>query len=130
MPAGFEATDFSVTEQGGVLTISLGAPSTEHDDFYLVLQSKDSYSAEDGRFGFDQPHLEYCGQGWSWYGHIESFQLLRDRVLIQMNEAAARRMQNDGALHVRFNLDEEQFERLRAALERTFKNVQYFRADA
>ncbi len=128
MPVGFEATDFSVTEEDGVLMTALGAPSTEGDDFYLMLQSKDSYSAEDRRFGFDQPYLEYCRQGWSWYGHIESFALLRDRVLIQMNGVAAQRMQNDGALEIRFNLDEERFDRLRVALERTFRNVAYFRA--
>ena len=128
MSVGFDATDFSVTEEDGVLITALGAPSTDEDDFYLVLQSRDTCSAEDRRFGSDQPYLEYCGQGWSWYGHIESFELRRDRVLIQMDHTAAQRMRNDGAIEITFQLDEEQFDRLRAALERTFKNAEYYRA--
>ena len=126
MPTGFVATQFSVIEEHGVLVTSLGAPSTEDDDFYLMLQHTESRTEQDVRFGMDKPYIEYCGQGWSWYGHIERFELFPNRVVVRMNEAAAAHMQNDGVISVEFQLEEHQFARLRQALERTFHGCPYF----
>jgi len=126
MSSGFTATDFGVVEENGVLVTGLGAPSTEDRDFYLTLQHKDKHSESDASFGWDKPYIEYCGQGWSWYGHIESFELFRDHVVVQMDSEAAARMQDDGHIEVRFDLGEEEFSKLRRALERTFKGVSYF----
>jgi len=126
MPTGFVATEFSVTEEHGVLVIALGAASTEEDDFYLMLQHSDHHTEQDARFGMNLPYIEYCGQGWSWYGHIEQFELQRDRVKVQMNSAAASHMGNDGLIEVEFALGESEFSRLRAALERTFRDQAYF----
>ena len=96
MSSGFTATDFGVVEENGVLVTGLGAPSTEDRDFYLTLQHKDKHSESDVSFGWDKPYIEYCGQGWSWYGHIESFELFRDHVVVQMDsEAAARPLCQD-----------------------------------
>jgi Immunity protein 10 len=126
MPTGFVADQMSVTEEHGVLVVALGAPSTEEEDFYLMLQHKDEYDEQDVNFGMNEPYIEYCGQGWSWYGHIDQFELLRDRVKVQMNETAASRMGNDGHIEVQFSLGEQEFGRLRAALRRTFYGRAFF----
>jgi Immunity protein 10 len=126
MTIGFDATQLSVSEGSGVLVIVLSAPSTDDEDFYLMLQRKDTDTEQDRAFGTDKPYLEYCGQGWSWYGHIEGFELMRDRVFVRMDAVAASRMQNDGSLEVGFQFDEAQFERLRVALERTFRDAAYY----
>ena len=59
MPTGFVATEFSVTEEHGVLVTALGAASTEEDDFYLMLQHTDHHTEQDVRFGMDLPYIEY-----------------------------------------------------------------------
>ncbi len=126
MATGFLATKFSVTEERGVLVTALGADSTEDDDFYLMLQHKDRYTEQDIELGMDQPYIEYCGQGWSWYGHIQSFQLHRDCVVVQLDMEAASHMKNDGAINVGFKLDNGEFNQLRQALRRTFRDRHYF----
>lgn len=126
MSSGFVATEFSVVWQDGVLITILGAPSTEEDDFYLVLQHKEEHNEQDVRFGLNLPYIEYCGQGWSWYGHILDFTLHRDRVNVQMDAEAADRMQNDGHLHVQFSLSDSEFQELRSALQKTFAGHAYF----
>lgn len=126
MSTGFFATEFSITEERGVLVTALGTPSTEEDDFYLMLQHADHHTKQDVRLGMNQPYIEYCGQGWSRYGHIEHFELLRDRVKVQMNSAAASHMGNDGLIEIEFALSDFDFACLRAALERTFHHQAYF----
>lgn len=126
MATGFLATKFSVTEEHGVLVTALGAESTEDDDFYLMLQHKDHYTEQDRALGMDQPYIEYCGQGWSWYGHIQSFQLHRDCVVVQLDMEAASHMKNDGAINVGFKLDDGEFNQLRQTLRRTFRDRHYF----
>jgi len=130
MPVGFVATDFSVKDENGVLVTALGAPSTEEDDFYLMLQHKHVHDEQDRRFGMDKPYIEYCGQGWSWYGHVISFRLQRDRVQVVMDHEAASHMGNDGRIEVVFNLVDEQFLALRSALQKTFVGCSYYADEA
>lgn len=128
MPTGFVANAVSAAEDDdGLLIVTFGAPSIEDEDFYLMLQHLDEYDEQDVALGMDQPYIEYCGQGWSWYGHIVSFALYRDRVDVQMDAHAAQEMDNDGRIEVRFDLAEPQFQALRAALQRTFAVRTYFR---
>ncbi len=126
VPTGFFADACSVADDNGLLIVSLGAPSTEDDDFYLMLQHKYACDAQDVALGLDLPYIEYCGQGWSWYGHILSFDLHRDHVSVQMDAQAAQEMGNDGLLEVRFDLAEAPFHALRLALQRTFAGRTYF----
>lgn len=106
----------------GLLIVTFGAPSTEGEDFYLMLQHQDEYDEQDAELGMDQPCIEYCGQGWSWYAHILSFDLHRDHVRVQMDAPAAQEMDNDGLLEVRFDLAQAQLH----ALQRTFVGRSYF----
>lgn len=126
MPTGFSATQFAVTEENEVLVIALGTSCTEEDDYYLLLQHKDEHTEQDTRFGMDKPYIEYCGQGWSWYGHIERFELYRDRVVVSMDSSAAAQMRNDGIIEVSFSLPDPEFSQLQSALERTFQGVSYY----
>jgi Immunity protein 10 len=130
MPTGFHATNCKVSEEHGVLVTALGAPSTEEEDFYLMLQHTEKHDEQDVKFGMDKPYIEYCGQGWSWYGHILSFNLSRDRVRMQMDSGAAAHMRNDGAIEVTFDLNEAEFAVLRAAVGTTFNGQSYFTDEA
>ena len=112
------------------MVTTLAAPSTEDEDFYLMLQHKLNYDAQDVKLGMNRPYVEFCGQGWSWYGHIISFSLRRDRVNIQMDQEAAEHMRNDGNLEVTFSADPDEFNSLRAAIERTFQGQSYFRDES
>lgn len=127
MSTRFVATELAVFEENGVLITTLGVPSTEDDGFYLMLQHKDEYDEQDVRFGMNQPYIEYCSQGWSWYGHILSFTLRPDGINVQMDSEAADRMQSDGKIEVNLNLSSTQLHDLRAALHRTFNGQAYFR---
>lgn len=120
MPAGFAADAFAAVEDDGLLIVTLGAPSTEDEDAYLMLQHQDEYDEQDVELCMDLPCTEYCGQGWSWYGHILSFALHRDHVRVQMDAQAAQEMDNEGLLEVRFDLADAQLHALRLALQRTF----------
>jgi hypothetical protein len=126
MPTGFVATEFGVTEEDEVLVTTLGAESTEDEDFYLMVQHANEYDDQDVKLGMDKPYIEYCGQGWSWYGHIDRFELLRTRIKVQMNAEAAAHMGNDGLIEVDFNLGDSDFARLRQSLATTFAGQSYY----
>jgi hypothetical protein len=120
MPVGFTAVEFNVIEEDGTLITALGGHSSAGDDLYLMLQHQYEHDGQDRELGFDQPYIEYCGQGWSWYGHIVHFRLRRSRIQVVMDQAAAARMGNDGEIEVTFDLSDEQFQALRTALSTTF----------
>ena len=126
MPSSFVATQLAVLEQDDVLTTSLGASSTGQDDSYLMLQLGLSPTRQDVELGMDKPYLEYCGQGWSWYGEIELFELFRNRVVATMSSRAASHMRNDGVIGAEFDLDTAEFCRLQRSLERTFRGCAFF----
>ena len=130
MPVTIHASQLSVIEEHGVLVTTLAAPSTEDEDFYLMLQHKPAYDGQDLKFGMNKPYIEFCGQGWSWYGHILSFTLHRNRVNIQMDQEAAERMRNDGNLEVTFSANLDEFKSLQAAIQKTFRGYSYFRDEA
>ena len=91
-----------------------------------MVQHVDAYDEQDVELGMDQPHIEYCDQGWSWYGNIDRFELLRDRVKVQLSSDAAEHMGNDGLIEVTFALSDAEFAKLRAALARTFQGQPYY----
>lgn len=130
MSTSFLATELAIIEEDGVLITTLASTSTMEDEFYIMLQHKDKYDEQDVKFGMDQPYIECCGQGWSWYGHILSFTLRPSGIDVQMDSEAADRMQNDGKIKVSFNLSSDQFHDLRPALQRTFIDQAYFRVVA
>ena len=130
MPTGFTAAEFSVIEESGTLVTALGGPPNAGSDVYLMLQHQYEHDEQDRNLGFDKPYIEYCGQAWSWYGHIVSFRLRRDRVHVVMDQAAASRMGNDGEIDVAFDLRDEQFQTLRAALSTTFAGQPYYLDEA
>jgi hypothetical protein len=110
-----------------VLVTALAAPSTDQHDFYLMLQHRQVYDDQDKRLGMDKPYIEFCGQGWSWYGHILSFQLFRDRIQVSMDNKAACKMGNDGLMEITFAVGDDEFDTLRGALGTTFKGQSYFK---
>ncbi len=122
----FTAIEMNILDEDGVLVTTLSAPSTDAGDFYVMFQHKDQYTAQDVKCGMNKPHVEYCGQGCSWYGAMEAVELLADRLRIRMNKDAADHMKNSGLLEVSFVLDESEFGQLRAALKRTFIDQPYF----
>ncbi|MGB4813295.1 MAG: Imm10 family immunity protein [Methylophilaceae bacterium] len=127
MPTGFVATELSVVLEDGVLVTALGASSSDDGGFYLMFQHQDQYDAQDVELGMNQPYIEYCGQAWSWYGHILGVTLHSHRVVVLLDDEAASHMQNDGLLEVQFSFHASQFQTLTSALQRTFAGYAYYR---
>ena len=96
---------------------------------YLMLQGKECYDDQDVRFGMDDIYIETCGQGWSWYGNIEHFELARTRVFVQLSREAASRMGNDGRVETTFSLDDVAYAHLRNMLGRIFEGKGYYHDD-
>ena len=93
---------------------------------YLALQRADTVSDEKRRWGMDGVYVECCGQGWSWYDHIVSFELARDRVRAQLDSEAADRMRDDGRIEATFSLSDDCFVQLRQALRDIFRERDYY----
>jgi hypothetical protein len=126
MAITFDAQEVSITEEFGVHIIALSGATSGDDDLYLMVQYQDSYTSQDVQLGMAEPYIELCGQGWSWYGHIDRFELRRDCVWLQMDTHAASEMKNDGEFEVRFVIGDGQFDELRTALTQAFSKKTCF----
>ena len=126
MVDGFRANEVHISEEDWGLLVVLAAPPTEDRDFYLMLQRARDFSESDRKLGQDKPYIEFCGQGWSWYGHILSFCLSPASVVVQLDESAAKEMRGDGLIEIGFDLEKKSFENFQAALRRVFEGFDYY----
>jgi hypothetical protein len=124
MPVSFHAKEVSVDRKEWGLIVTLAGESTDDEDFYLMLQRKKLFNARDHELGMADVYIEYCGQGMSWYGHIDSFRLLKESVEVQLSAAAAAEKQNDGKVVVSFNSNERT--KLQTAFREVFEGRAYY----
>ena len=123
----FHANHVTVTVEDWGVVVLFSVDEDLSSELYLGLQAADSYDDQDVRFGMDDIYIETCGQGWSWYGNIELFELARDLVFVQLSPEAATRVGDDGKVEATFEVDEAAFARLRKALEKIFDGKEYYR---
>jgi hypothetical protein len=126
MAITFHAHTVDISEEHWGIRVMLSVDETLEAERYLMTQRKHTFTDQDVRLGMDDVYLETCGQGWSWYGHIASFQLFDDRVRVQLDEAAARRIDGDGVIEATFDLTKEKRAALRTALGKTFAGRVYY----
>lgn len=124
MPVCFHAHQISVAREAWGLIVTLRGDSTDEMDYYLMLQRKTHFTEQDTKLGMADVYIEYCGQGMSWYGNIDSFQLLTASVEVQMSDAAAAEKENDGKVVVSF--EAEQRARLQSAFREVFEGRAYY----
>jgi hypothetical protein len=120
MAITFQAHMLDISEENWGTRIILSVDDTLEAERYLMTQRKHTFTDEDVRFGMNDVYIETCGQGWSWYGHIESFELFDNRIMVQLDAQAAREIDDDGVIEVSFDLTNEKRAALRAALQSTF----------
>ena len=63
VPLEFTADMFEAVEEEWGLVTRLDGPSTEEEDFYLMLQRANEFDEQDIALGMDKPYIEFCGQG-------------------------------------------------------------------
>ena len=120
MAITFHAHVLDISEEDSVTRVILSVDDTLEAERYLMTQRKHAFSGEDVRFGMNDVYIETCGQGWSWYGHIDAFDLFDNRVRVQLDAEAAHRIGDDGVIEVSFDLTGDERAALRAALRTTF----------
>ena len=130
MPIGFEALFIDTADVEGVMRIILSADNTLEAEHYLMFQRDPDPSQQDIALGMDDVHVETCGQGWGWYGHIEDVELSRDHLSVQLDAEAAARMRGTGRIDVTFSISSARFDELRTALRRLLSEQPYYREAA
>ena len=126
----FHADVLDVSHEDWGTVVYLTAGDTLEDERYLMLQRKHRYSDEDVHRGMADVYIETCGQGWSWYGHIESFELAPGGIQVRLDASAAKEMGDDGVIEVTFDFSAERREALRTALREVFADrTQYVERD-
>jgi Immunity protein 10 len=116
----FHASMLDISEEDWGIRIILSVEDTLEAERYLMIQRKDTFTDQDVRLKMDDVYIETCGQGWSWYGHIDSFELFDTRIRVQLDAEAARRIGDDGVIEVSFAPTAAKRAALRAALRRSF----------
>jgi hypothetical protein len=74
----------------------------------------------------EQPYIEYCDQGFGWYGNMTRVELHRNRLVVTMSPSVAVRLDGDGTFDVRFAINDAAFDQLRIGLATTFAGRDYF----
>ena len=93
---------------------------------YLMLQRSYEFDEQDVALGMDRVYIERDDQGYSAYGGITRFELHRDRALISLDAATARKLGNEAEFELRFDLEDRRFEEVRTGLAEVFKGFDCF----
>jgi hypothetical protein len=93
---------------------------------YLMLQRSYEFDEQDIALGMDRVYIEKDSQGNSAYGGVTRFELHRDHALISLDTATARKLGDVVEFEVRFDLEDQRFEELRAGLTEVFKGFDCF----
>lgn len=93
---------------------------------YLILQRSREFDQQDIELGLDAIYIERDDQRHSSFGGITRFELRRDRVRIRLDGVTAEKLGGEAEIEVRFGVDNDQFERLRAALAEVFHGYDTF----
>jgi hypothetical protein len=126
MAITFQAHTLDIADEDWGIRVVLSIDDTLETERYLMTQRKHRFTDQDVRFGMNDVYIETCGQGWSWYGHIDSFELFDNRIRVQLDAEAARDLGDDGVIEVSVDLTAERRATLRAALRRTFAGRAYY----
>lgn len=121
-----EIIEIDTPKWGIAVTLSADYEDDAEEERYVAFQRKDEYTRRDVSLGMNDVHVECCGQGWSWYGHIESVVFSRARLDIALDKEAAEYMFNDGRIEVEFAIDDKKYLELQTALRRVFRGVKYY----
>jgi hypothetical protein len=124
MPIEFDAKHVHISKEEWGWLVGWSVDENLASERYVMLQAKDEYSAEDARLGMDDIYIECCGQGWSWYGHIQM--LSRNRIDVQLDREAAERMRSDGRFVVTFSIEDEEWGKLQGVLKHVFTGHSYY----
>lgn len=92
---------------------------------YLMLQRAFEDDEQDVALGMDTYHVERNDQRWSGYGGIAAFDLKRDRVKVRFTENGGATM-GTTELEVSFQIDEEEYSKLRDRLGKIFQGTSLF----
>jgi hypothetical protein len=92
----------------------------------LMLQRSHEFDEQDVALGMDHVYIERDSQRYSAYGGITRFELRRDRAMVSLDAATARKLGNEAEFEVRFDLEDRRFEELRAGLAKVFKGFECF----
>ncbi len=93
---------------------------------YLFLQRGKSPQAEDIALGLDGYQVEVDDPANSCYGGIESFELYRDRAVVEFDDDARSVLGGEKVIVLDFTLRQHQFDQLRGCLARIFKGCECF----
>lgn len=125
------ATDVVVDDDGDPGFIVVGFDSEGPGSRrYLMLQRSYEFDEQDIALGMDRVYIERDSQAYSAYGGILRVELHRDRVLMSLDAATARKLGDEAEFEVRFDLEERRFEELRAGLTEVFKGFDCFASPA
>jgi len=125
MKVSFHADNVTIKQESWGLVVSLTGESTEEEDFYLMLQRKKDFTEQDVKFGMADVYIEVCGQGMSWYGNIEFFEVGAASVKVELSAAAASEVGIEQGIDVSF--PQASHPELCAALRLVFEGRDYYR---
>jgi hypothetical protein len=81
MPTEFDARHVQASKEDWGHLVIWSLDDNLEAEQYLMLQAKDEHTEQDVRLGMNDVYVECCGQGWSWYGHIERFHVVATTML-------------------------------------------------
>ena len=125
MKISFHAGEVAISHEDWGLIVGLKGESSDELDYYLMLQRQKEFDEQDVKLGMADVYIEVCGQGMSWYGNIDSFELHPASVEVELSEAAATEVGIERGIHISF--PPERHIELSVALREVFAGRRYYR---
>ena len=119
MLLSFRAIEVSLEEDADVYRIGMLKNLYDPSEYVIIDKSRVNTDYEIS-LGFDKVYIEVDDQGWASFGGIDEVRIAREKISLEISEAAAAKIRGFRKIEISFELDDGKYAEFTELIKKIF----------